>query len=256
MEVLILGAHHMESTASHLSCLVVDGRLALDAGSLTTALDFPQQEAIAAILLSHHHFDHFRDIVTLGLSRSRRRTTPLYATADTLEALSAFFNGGRYYPDFFHWPEGQPVYLAQTVTPGTPVEVAGYRVVAHPVRHTVPTVGYEVTDPRGRCLFYTGDTGAGLADCWQAVGTPHLIVTEVSGPEAWRPWLEPTGHLTPALLAEELKSFRRLKGYLPPVVLVHLNPLAREDIAAEVAAVAREVGTTITLGAEGMRLEV
>ncbi len=245
----------MESSSTRLVSLLVDGRLAVDAGSLTTALSFPQQQEVAAILLSHHHFDHFRDIVTLGLSRARLRSTPLYATQTTLEALSAFFDGGRFYPDFFHWPEESPVYLPHPVEPGTPLEVEGYRVVAYPVSHSTPTVGYQVTSPEGRSLFYSGDTGAGLASCWPQV-SPHLIVTEVSGPEQWRQWLEPPGHLTPAMLREELKQFRHLKGYLPPVVLVHLNPLAREEVAQEVEAVARELGTTITLGVEGMRLQV
>ena len=255
MEVHILGAHNMESSSTRLVSLLVDGRLAVDAGSLTTALSFSQQQEIAAILLSHHHFDHFRDIVTLGLSRARLRSTPLYAPRSTLEALATFFDGGRFYPDFFHWPEEAPVYLPHLVEPGTPLEIEGYRVVAYPVSHSTPAVGYQVTGPEGRSFFYSGDTGAGLASCWPPI-SPHLIITEVSGPEQWRQRLEPAGHLTPSMLKEELEQFRILKGHLPPVVLVHLNPMAREEIAREVEAVARELNATITLGVEGMRLQV
>lgn len=255
MEVRILGAHHMESSSTHLVSLLVDGRLAVDAGSLTATLSFPEQQGIAAILLTHHHFDHFRDIVTLGLSRAQLRSTPLYAPRGTLEALAAFFDGGRFYPDFFHWPEEKPVYLPHPVEPGTPLEVEGYRVAAYPVRHGGSAVGYQVTSPQGRTLFYTGDTGAGLVSCWPHI-SPHLIITEVSGPEAWRPWIERANHLTPAMLQEELQQFRQLKGYLPPVVLVHLNPMARQEIAREVTAVSKELGTPITLGVEGMTLQV
>jgi 3',5'-cyclic-nucleotide phosphodiesterase len=255
MEIHVLGAYRTESSSTHLVSLLVDGRLALDAGSLTAGLSFTQQQGIDAILLSHHHFDHFRDIVTLGLSRARLRSTPLYATQTTLDALAYFFDGGRYYPDFFHWPEDLPVYEPYTVQPGVPLEVEGYRVEAHPVPHTVAAVGYQVTSPEGRRVFYSGDTGAGLAVCWPHV-SPHLIITEVSGPERWRERLGPSGHLTPGMLKEELSQFRHLKGYLPPVVVVHINPTAREETAREVEAVSREVGTAITLGTEGMRLEV
>jgi ribonuclease BN (tRNA processing enzyme) len=256
MEVHILGAHHLESSGTRLVSLLVDGRLAVDAGSLTRALSFSQQQEVAAILLSHHHFDHFRDIVTLGLSRAYLRSTPLYAPQHTLEALAAFFDGGRFYPDFFHWPEDRPVYLPRPVEPDTPLEVEGYRVLPCPVSHAAtPTVGYQVTSPEGRSLFYSSDTGAGLSSCWPQI-SPHLIITEVSGPEQWRQWLEPSGHLTPAMLREELQQFHHLKGYLPPVVVVHINPMGREEIGREVEAVSRELGTTITLGVEGMRLQV
>ena len=49
MEVCILGAHHMESSSTRLVSLLVDGRLAVDAGSLTTALSFPQQQEVEAV---------------------------------------------------------------------------------------------------------------------------------------------------------------------------------------------------------------
>ena len=53
-----------------------------------------------------------------------------------------------------------------------------------------------------------------------------------------------------------LGAHHRLKGYLPPVVLVHLNPMARMETAQEVAAVSRELDTPIALATEGMTLQV
>ena len=66
MEVQILGAHTTEARELRLTCFLIDGVLALDAGSLTASLSLSQQEKVRAILLTHQHFDHSRDLVTLG----------------------------------------------------------------------------------------------------------------------------------------------------------------------------------------------
>lgn len=63
------------------------------------------------------------------------------------------------------------------------------------------------------------------------------------------------GHMTPALLKDELVSFRTLKGYLPRVVTVHANPTMEGKITAELLKVAGELGCSITPGCEGMEFE-
>ena len=64
--------------------------------------------------------------------------------------------------------------------------------------------------------------------------------------------LRTVGHLCPQSLKEELVEFRRVKGYLPRVVAVHLSPLAEDEIRRELAEVAVELGADITLGREGI----
>ncbi|MFC1909657.1 lactamase, partial [Chloroflexota bacterium] len=95
--------------------------------------------------------------------------------------------------------------------------------MAVPVSHSTPAVGYQVTSPDGKTLFYTGDTGAGLADCWQQV-SPQLLIIEVTASNEFQEVLLYKGHLTPGLLAQELESFRKIKGYLPQVITVHMSP--------------------------------
>jgi hypothetical protein len=62
-----------------------------------------------------------------------------------------------------------------------------------------------------------------------------LPVTEVSGPDKYEDWLRKAGNLCPRLLREELIEFRRLKGWLPSVTLIHIgNPyerLIKEEVA-------------------------
>jgi hypothetical protein len=63
-----------------------------------------------------------------------------------------------------------------------------------------------------------------------------------------------TGHLTPRLLKQELLDFKKVKGYLPPVITVHLSPHMEDEIKEEVAQVAKELQATITPGYEGMKV--
>ena len=65
-----------------------------------------------------------------------------------------------------------------------------------------------------------------------------------------------TGHFTPESLAHELIEFRRLRGYLPRTIIVHVDPAAEKEIEAEIGAVGSSLGSGITLAREGMELEV
>ena len=61
---------------------------------------------------------------------------------------------------------------------------------------------------------------------------------------------------TPSLLKRELNYFQKLKGYLPPVVVVHMNPWQEKEIETEIAAVAKSLNNQITLASEGMLLHL
>ena len=141
------------------------------------------------------------------------------------------------------------------VEPYQPEQIKRYLILPVPVNHSVPTVGYQITSPDGKAVFYTADTGPGLADCWERIA-PQLLIIEVSAPDRFEALYKERGHLTPTLLKQELTSFRELKGYLPQVVVVHLNPGLEEETKAEIATVAEDLNHTISLGQEGMELHL
>ncbi len=86
--------------------------------------------------------------------------------------------------------------------------------------------------------------------------SPQLLVTEVTIPNRYEDFAKESRHLTPRLLREELMSFQKLKGYLPRVVTVHMNPALRGEIGAELAVVAKGLNCSIKLACEGMQLEL
>ena len=256
MEIRILGAHNCESSTSKFASLLIDDVLAIDAGGLTSSLSFEAQQKLKAVLLTHQHYDHIRDIPALAMNLFLRGSTiTVYSIQPTYEAVSSCLLDGKLYPRFMEQPEQEPTIRFTVLEPYRTEYVGGYSILPVPVTHSVAAVGYLVTSPDGKVLFYTGDTGPGLIECWRHV-SPQLLVIEVTAPSTYGEFARQSGHLTPSLLERELISFRELKGYLPRVVLVHMNPDLESEIAGEVAALARTLDCRVVLATEGMRLHL
>ncbi|MBI4188676.1 MAG: MBL fold metallo-hydrolase [Chloroflexi bacterium] len=256
MKVQILGAHNCESQNTRLVSLLVDDSLALDAGGLTSSLSFPAQQQLKAVLLTHHHYDHVRDIPALAMNfYLSGATIDVYATALVYDMLTTHLLDGKFYPNFLARPPEKPTVKFTVIEPLKPELIDGYTVLPVPVSHSVPAVGYQVTALDGKAMFYTGDTGPGLAECWRQI-TPRLLIIEVTASNRFDNFGRESKHLTPNLLKEELVVFRELKGYLPEVVAVHMSPGLEAEIKAEITALSEELNSQISLGYEGMELNL
>ena len=256
MDIQILGAHNCESHQLRLTSLLIDGVLAIDAGSLTSNLSFEAQQKLKAVLLTHQHYDHIRDIPTIGMNFFlARKTINIYALQSVYDTIATHLLNGELYPKFLEKPTEKPTINFTIIEPGQNMAATSYNILAVPVKHGVPTVGYQVTSPEGKAIFFTGDSGPGLTDCWNLI-SPQLLIVEVTASDKFKEAAGNGGHLTPTLLKQELIAFRELKGYLPPVVTVHMSPGLETEIEAEIAAVAAELKTPITLAYEGMLIHL
>ena len=255
MEIQILGAHQLELKGTRLTSLLIDGTLAIDAGGLTSALSLPEQEKIKTVLLTHHHFDHSRDLVTLAANTGyRQEQLVVYGLRYTLDILTTCLLDGKMYINFLEYPsKHKPTVVLEAIEPYGRKAVAGYDVLALPAEHSVPTVGYQITSSDDKSLFYTSDTTVGISDCWQHV-SPQLLIAEVAGPNKYGDWLKKAGHLCAGFLREELIQFRQLKGYLPRVIVIHIGNPYEQEIKEEVAQVAQELEADISLGYEDMKV--
>jgi cAMP phosphodiesterase len=255
MEIRILGAHSTEAKGLRLVSFLIDSVLALDAGGLTASLSLSEQQQVRAILLTHHHFDHTRDLVTFGANGATfQESVDVYALSQTLDIVNSCLLDGKMYADFSKWPsEEKPFLQLKVIEPFQRQSIQGYDVLPVPVQHTVPSVGYQIISKDGKSLFCTGDTGPGLAPCWQHV-SPQLLIIEVSGINKAQDFLKSVGHLSAGLLKEELVQFRQAKRYLPRVVVVHIPSQSQREVEREVKEVGRELGISIDIGYEDMRI--
>jgi ribonuclease BN (tRNA processing enzyme) len=256
MNIRFLGAHNCESEKTRLISLLIDGTLAIDAGAITSSLSLEAQQKIKALLLTHQHYDHVRDIPPLAMNLFLHGASiTIYSLPAVHDIVTTHLLDDEIYPNFHQRPQRNPTLRFNIIEPLKPELIDDYNVLPVPVSHSVPAVGYQVTSPDGKTVFYTGDTGPSLDSCWRYV-SPQLLIIEVTASDKYREGAAESGHLSPSLLKEELISFQELKGYFPRVVAVHMSPALEEEIAAEIAAVERELDCSITMGYEGMELKL
>lgn len=256
MIIRFLGTHNEESRDSRLVSLLIDDILSVDAGSLVSELSFAEQEKIRAILLSHGHYDHIRAVPALAFN-NYRRLTKVFATQPTLEILASHLVDGLIYPKFTEknsFLEKPALKLCRLETFKSQ-NIEGYQVTAVPVNHPIETVGFDIVSPDKRQILYLTDTGPGLDKLWEHV-SPHLLIIDTTYPNRLEKVAWDAGHLCPKLLMTELVSFRRVSGYLPRVILIHMNPRLEAEIRDEVKKVSQDLGTSIEMAREGDRVVV
>ena len=234
MELRILGSHNMESRDTRFETYLIDGILALDAGGLTRALTFEEQENIRAIVLTYPHFDHIRDLLPFGLTmRDSGVTVDVYGIKDTLDLVAEKLMEGSLYPPFLEFPSPEtPIYSMHEIEPLKDFQVLDYTVKAVPVPHVMPAVGFMISID-DVSVFYTGDAGRGVSDAWQQAAS-DVLLTEVTFRNRGEQTAIDSVHMTPAHLERTLSEFKRQKGYLPNMIAGHMNPPHKEEIRVEV----------------------
>jgi ribonuclease BN (tRNA processing enzyme) len=252
--IRFLGAHNAESKITKLASILIDDIIALDAGSLTSELSFPEQEKIKAIFLTHGHYDHIRQVPSFAFNNACE-TTKVFGLPKTLEILSTHLVDGIIYPDF---SVNNPVCETQTlkleeIEHYKPIDIEGYQILAVPVKHTIDAAGFEITSKEGKKLFYSGDTGPGISDIWNHI-SPDLILIEVTFPDKLERVANNSIHLCPKFLYEELKELQKIKGVIPKIMILHMTPKYEREIKKEVREVANKLNIKIDFAKEGNRI--
>lgn len=257
MKVRFLGTHNAESKHTKLVTILIDDILSLDAGSLASELTFIEQSQIKAILLTHGHYDHIREVPAFAFN-NHDHSTKVFGTSQTLKILTTHLVDGLIYPEF---TKKIPFFLEKpslkfiALETFKKVNIEDYQVLPLPVNHTIYTVGFEITSKEGKKLFYTGDTGSGLSALWEQI-SPDLIIVDVTFPNNLENRAINSGHLCPKLLKKELIEFYHVKEQYPKVSLIHLNPKFEEEIEREVKKVEKDLEISINISSEGEELTI
>ncbi len=171
-----------------LSCLLIDDRVAVDAGALGWFAPPETQALIQHVLLTHSHIDHtaglpiFLDNV-YGLSAE---IPTVYGTDATLDVLQSHVFNNHVMPDFVDLSKTMAPFLRlHPIAVGVPFAFDHYTVTAFAVDHTVPTVAYLIDDGHVAVAIVT-DTAPVPELLMQLMKRPRLkaVCLEVSFPNS------------------------------------------------------------------------
>lgn len=257
MRIRVLGAHNLETADTRHTCFLVNENLAIDAGSLMTSLSSEEKDSLTAVLLTHRHFDHLRDLPSLGLAtQDNGITVGLYGLSETLDALSSHLMDGLLYPNFMQRPTLEhPKYRLNSVASEQVFTVAGLDAKAIAVPHSAPAVGFILRSDRGAIAF-TGDTGGGLEPFLLDSFKPSLLFVEVTFSSVEEDRARNAGHLTPSLLRGELAAALGRGTSIPRIIAVHMDQRHEGAIRRELVEVSADLGVEIIPATEDMEFQV
>lgn len=239
MEIKVLGCYGGELPGYRVCSFLLDGRILIDAGAVTSVLRPVQQSRITHILISHSHLDHIKDLPFLAANRSGEvfhQPIHIISIPEVIQGIQAHLFNDTLWPDFSILPTAErPVLKFVSIEPGQDIEVENYLIRAVPVNHRVPAVGYFIRKGKS-AILYSGDTGPTEMIWEEANRTADLkaILLESSFPNREIGVAERSGHLTPRLLKRELAKLNRDDI---PVYLVHMKPQYLRELRHEIRGV-------------------
>ncbi len=236
MRVSVIGSGSPAAGFS-LSTFVIDDVLALDAGALGW-FDTPERQArIGDVFLTHSHLDHVAGLGSFienvyGLAP---RPPRIHAPEPILRTLREHIFNDAVLPDFVKLSESRQTSFLELfpIVPEQPYTFDRFHLAAFEVDHTVPTVGYAVSDSETTAVLIT-DT-APVPVVMAVLGkVPQLraVFLEASFPSGMEDLAAVTKHHTAGQFLDAARQ-------LPPAVkvfAVHVKPRCVEAITREIEA--------------------
>jgi len=227
MELRVLGCHGGETPRHKTSSFLLDQRVAIDAGAVTSMLELSEQKKVETVLVSHAHLDHIKDLATLADNRCQQGgpTLTIAGVPATIAVLRDHFFNDLLWPDFSKIPAGDgPTLRFQELEPEKPTQLGDVEVRAVMVDHTIDTSAFVVRNHEG-AIAYSGDTGP-TDRFWEVLAQTEdlrALLMEVSFPDEHHKLAKVSGHHTPETLAKDLAKLDGQRGL--PVLLYHIKPV-------------------------------
>ena len=234
MKIRILGCSGGLAPGHKTTSFLVNGSVLVDAGTVSEALEIHELKKIRAILVSHTHLDHIKDLLTLAdnLNFLGSRGVALAAVGPVLDGLLTHFFNGKICPDFTRIPSpDSAIFTPLRLFMEKTVALDGIEATPVAVNHTAVCSAFVVKE-NGRGFMYTADSGR-TERCWDLAGKDdgiEMIMADVSFPNSMDSLATLSGHMTPAVLKECIHSY----GLQDKTIYVtHMKPYFCKEIMAE-----------------------
>jgi len=235
MKVKVLGCSGSETIGHMPPGFLVNDRVMLDAGTISSALSIAGQSRITDIFISHTHLDHIKGILFLADNIIGRIKQPvnIRAIPKVIDAIRKHLMNNIIWPDFTTIPTPKnPILAYKPMKTGTAVSAAGLKIKAIPMNHPVPAVGFVVSDGRSS-FIYSADTGPNEKLWAEAKKVKNLkgIIVDTSFPNHMDFIAGLSGHFTPAQLHADLKKAKVRNSV--PIYVYHIKPVHKKRVIKE-----------------------
>jgi cAMP phosphodiesterase len=223
------------SVRQHLPTLVIDDRVAIDAGCLALSCSDEQRANIRDIILTHAHLDHIAGLPLFidDLFAQLDGPVRIHATRESIDILERDIFNWSIYPRFSELSnDNGPVIEYRAFLHDGTFEAGHLTVQSVAVNHKVAASGYLVSDG-STTIAVTGDTGETDA-IWQACNFADdlaAVFVECAFPDELSGLAEVSFHLTPSRLRSELD---KLTDRAVPVYIVNIKPMYRRQVVEQI----------------------
>ncbi len=224
------------SQRQHLMSIVIDDRVAIDAGSLAFACTDLQRRQVRDIILTHTHLDHIAGLPMFidDLFATLDEPVRIHATREVIEILERDIFNWAVYPRFSELmnKNGRVVEYCE-FRQGDEFAVPHLTIASVAVNHKVAASGYVVSDGN-TAVGITGDT-AETNDIWPVLdSTQNLkaVLIECAFPNEMSDLAKVSSHLTPEKLERELKKFQNEEC---SIYVINMKPMYRDTIVEQIA---------------------
>lgn len=239
------------SARQHLMSIVIDDRVAVDAGSLAFSCSDLQRRQVRDVILTHTHLDHIAGLPLFIDDLFGTLTGPVrvHAIREVIEALERDIFNWTVYPRFSELKnDNGPVLEYCEFASGSSFPAAHLTIRSVAVNHKVSASGYIVSDG-GVSVGITGDT-AETDEIWTAFNATldlKAVLVECAFPNEMNDLAGVSNHLTPKALERELEKLMKPDC---EVYIINMKPMYREKVVAQLDKISRvkvlEVGKAYT----------
>ena len=223
------------SERQHLMSIVIDDKVAVDAGSLAFSCTDTQRSQIRDVILTHAHLDHIAGLPMFIDDLFSTLTEPIrvHATKDVIEILERDIFNWSVYPRFSELMNkfGRVVEYHE-FKQGSKFSAQHLAITSIGVNHKVSASGYLISDGKVS-VGITGDT-AETTEIWNvfnAVSDLKAVMVECAFPDEMSELATVSNHLTPKKLASELVKFDNPDC---EIYVINIKPMYRNTIMKQI----------------------
>ncbi len=255
MKIKILGCSGGRSIDGDPTCFLIDDKILIDTGAVTTKLDDEALKNLEHLIITHSHFDHIADLPFLmeKLFWVKKDVFNIHSSKESRDTILSHVLNNSVWPNLVEIAKSRnDIFKWNVINNSNTFNISNYEITSIRVNHIIPTDGLIIDDGKYSIAF-TADTYI-TEEFWKMCNEKSnlkSVIADVSFPDHMDETAELTRHLTPKLFFEETKKLNRddITYYIS-----HLKPLFKNEVLQDLSKLSNH--NSLEVLRDGMVLDI